>query len=162
MMRNLWSRRTFLASTASPWLMPSFANVTDADEVQRSPTLDIHAHLFGIGDGGTGCRMSRSITDGPAFRYLMAMLKLRVPGRTVDERYEEVLVQQTHQSGLTKAAILGQDAVYDNRGKADWSETLGEFIVRAGLLPIREPSLLGHAEAYAEKDAAFGGGGGSC
>ena len=122
-MRNLWSRRTFLASTASPWLMPSFANVTDADEVQRSPTLDIHAHLFGIGDGGTGCRMSRSITDGPAFRYLMAMLKLRVPGRTVDERYEEVLVQQTHQSGLTKAAILGQDAVYDNRGKADWKRT---------------------------------------
>ena len=42
------------------------------------------------------------------------------------------------------------------------SEAFGEFVVRAGLLLIREPGLFGHAEADAEKDAAFGGRGVSC
>ena len=41
----------------------------------------------------------------------------------------------------------------------------GKFVVGAGLFPIREPGLLGHAKSDAEEDAALGrrgrrGGGG--
>jgi uncharacterized protein len=85
--------------------------------------LDIHVHLFGIGEGGTGCRMSRAITDGLLFRGLVFALGLRVPGTTLDERYEQVLARQLRESGLNVAAIVGQDAVYDHRGQPDWGRT---------------------------------------
>ena len=41
-------------------------------------------------------------------------------------------------------------------------EPLREFVVAAGAGLIRKPSLFGHTESNAEKDAAFGGDGGSC
>ena len=85
--------------------------------------LDIHVHLFGIGEGGTGCRMAKSITNGLQFRFLVEVLHLRDHGKTLDEGYERVLVGQIKGSGLSRAAILGQDAVYDGRGKANWDRT---------------------------------------
>ena len=123
-MSNVHDRRSFLAGVlASPWLASAFMKSACADEIRQRPILDIHAHLFGLGDAGTGCRISEAITDGAAFRYLMATLCLRVPGKTVDERYEEVLVEQVKGSCLTKAAVLGQDAVYDRHGNVDWDRT---------------------------------------
>jgi uncharacterized protein len=87
------------------------------------PLLDIHVHLFGVGEGGTGCRMSDKIKGGFQFRVLVSALRLREQGKTLDERYELVLAEQVKQSGLTKAAILGQDAVYDRHGQPDWDRT---------------------------------------
>src|SRR5262245_32251294 len=83
-----------------------------------APLLDIHVHLFGVGEGGTGCRMEKSITDTWLFRGLVFALGLRKKGKKLDEEYERVLTEHVKQSGL-HAAILGQDAVYDRRGKAD-------------------------------------------
>lgn len=123
-MNSVHDRRSFLAGVlASPWLASTFMKSASSEEIRQRPTFDIHTHLFGVGDADTGCRVSEAITDGPAFRYLMEVLDLRVPGKTVDERYEEVLVEQVKASGLTKAAILGQDAVYDGDGKANWDRT---------------------------------------
>lgn len=123
-MDHVQNRRRFLAGAlASPWLASAFMKAASAEEARRRPTLDIHAHLFGVGDAGTGCRMSETITDGLAFRYLTAMLQLRVPGKTLDERYEEVLAEHLMTSGLTRAAVLGQDAVYDRHGEVDWDRT---------------------------------------
>jgi hypothetical protein len=85
--------------------------------------LDIHVHLFGIGEGGTGCRMSDKIKGGFQFKFLVSALQLREKGKTLDERYEQVLAEQVKQSGLSKAAILGQDAVYDRHGQPDWDRT---------------------------------------
>src|SRR5262245_33546619 len=76
-------------------------------------TLDIHVHLFGVGDNGSGCRLAKSITDGLQFQYLTFALGLKEKAKTLDEAYEVALVEQVKGSGLTKAAILGQDAVYD-------------------------------------------------
>ncbi|MFO0845791.1 MAG: amidohydrolase family protein [Gemmataceae bacterium] len=84
--------------------------------------LDLHVHLFGLGDGGTGCRMSKAITTSWVFLGLVAALGLRKRGKTVDEEYERALVEHVEGSGLTAAAVLGQDAVY-TRGKADWDKT---------------------------------------
>jgi uncharacterized protein len=123
-MSSTSDRRRFLVSTfTAPWLASRAAGATVAEVRAREPTLDIHVHLFGIGEGGTGCRMSKSITDGLQFQFLVLALRLREKGKTLDERYEQVLVAQVQGSGLSKAAILGQDAVYDRQGKPEWDRT---------------------------------------
>ena len=88
-----------------------------------TPILDIHVHLFGVGEGGTGCRIARSITSGLQFQFLVWALGLREAGRTLDASYERVLARELNESGLDGAAILGQDAVYDRRGQPDWERT---------------------------------------
>lgn len=123
-MQRALDRRSFLVGAlTSPWLVSGWQAAKSADDCVPKPTLDIHVHLFGIGEGDTGCRIAESITDGLQFRYLTAMLRLRVAGKTLDERYEEVLAEQVKGSGLTKSAILGQDAVYDREGQPDWGRT---------------------------------------
>ena len=123
-MTNVLDRRSFLVGAlTSPWLASQLVVATGAAACVPPPTLDIHVHLFGVGEGGTGCRIAESITDGLQFRYLMTLLRLRVAGKTLDERYEEVLSEQVKSSGLSKAAILGQDAVYDRNGQPDWNRT---------------------------------------
>jgi predicted TIM-barrel fold metal-dependent hydrolase len=124
MMCRAQNRRSFIAGAlASPWWASSIMKPAYSEEAPQRPALDIHVHLFGVGDASTGCRMSKTITDGRAFNYLMQMLQLRVPGKAIDQRYEEVLVKHLNESGLTRAAILGQDAVYDRNGKVGWERT---------------------------------------
>jgi hypothetical protein len=67
--------------------------------------------------------MAKSITNGLQFRILVEVLRLRQKGKTLDEGYERVLAEQVKESGLSKAAILGQDAIYDRHGKASWDRT---------------------------------------
>lgn len=123
-MTNVLNRRSFLAGALStPWLANQLIVATGTSACEPPSTLDIHVHLFGVGDGGTGCRIAKPIREGLQFRYLMALLRLQEPGKTIDERYEEVLAEQVQGSGLSKAAILGQDAVYDGNGRPDWART---------------------------------------
>lgn len=123
-MNGALDRRSFLVGAlTTPWLAGRWAVTTAAETPPHQPMLDLHVHLFGVGEGGTGCRMSDSITEGMLFRSLVGLLGLRVPGKTLDERYEEKLVEDLKSSGLTKAAIVGQDAVYDRHGQPDWDRT---------------------------------------
>src|SRR5436190_13099378 len=119
-MNHMLDRRSFLASSFLAPLLSKFATATTNEFSPAGPTLDIHVHLFGVGEGGTGCRLSKTITDGLQFRFLVEVLRLRDKAKTLDEGYERVLTEQLKESGLTKAAILGQDAVYDREGKPDW------------------------------------------
>ncbi len=114
---GLPDRRGFLAGSAGLLAAASLG------AAEAKPTLDLHVHLFGIGDAGSGCRLAKSITDGLQFRALTFALGLKERAKTLDEGYEAALVEQVKESGLTKAAILGQDAVYDAKGKADWGRT---------------------------------------
>jgi uncharacterized protein len=84
--------------------------------------LDIHVHLFGVGEGRTGCRMAKSVTNSWTFRLLVSTLGLRKRNKPLDVEYERVLVEHLEGSGMTRSAILGQDAVY-RRGKPDWDRT---------------------------------------
>ncbi len=118
------NRRSFLMSALStPLLASQLTQTNSVFACEPPPTLDIHVHLFGVGDGGTGCRITKSITEGFQFRYLLSLLRLQVPNKSIDERYEEVLVEQVQGSGLSKVALLGQDAVYDGNGRPDWDRT---------------------------------------
>lgn len=121
-MTDTRDRRQFLlhaVATTGMAALPTLAHTVDKQPV----TLDLHVHLFGVGDGGTGCRLAKSITEGLQFRILEQMLGLRKLGKTLDEGYEKVLAQHVKESGITKAAILGQDAVYDRHGQPDWNRT---------------------------------------
>jgi len=115
------NRRRFLYCAATSPLLSKFTY--GVNERRSKPTLDLHVHLFGIGDNSTGCRMAKSITEGLQFRILRQALGLNKTETTLDQEYERVLVEQVKGSGVTKAAILGQDAVYDRHGKPDWNRT---------------------------------------
>jgi hypothetical protein len=80
-------RRSFLAAAlATPYLANPLLKIAAAEEPTQPPPLDLHVHLFGIDTATTGCRMSEAITRGFAFLALSHLLKLRVPGKTLDER----------------------------------------------------------------------------
>jgi hypothetical protein len=119
------SRRGFLAgAVASPWLLDQATGAERESKKQRSsggPTLDLHVHLFGLGDSGSGCRIARKITEGRLFKSMAP--KLLRQAKTLDEGYVLALASQLKGSGLDKALILAQDAVYDRNGKPDWEKT---------------------------------------
>ena len=56
------------------------------------------------------------------FKLLAAQLRLGERAKTIDEGYVLALAEQVETSGLDKAVILAQDAVYDQRGKPDWEQ----------------------------------------
>jgi uncharacterized protein len=85
--------------------------------------IDIHSHLFGIGDSGSGCRISAAKTKGLQFRFLVRNLRLRGRAETLDESYVLALAEQIRGSRLDRAVVLAQDAVYDERGRPDWRRT---------------------------------------
>lgn len=120
------SRRRFLTVAGSCYCLATRgaqAQVPAAKVPKRAGTLDIHVHLLGVGDGGSRCRMDPAITDTTPFRTLKQLLGIPQKGETLDAGYERVLVQHVTASTLAKAAILGQDAVYDGRGAVDWPQT---------------------------------------
>ncbi len=123
-MTTVLNRRSFLAGVlGTPWLANQLVEANTASACEPPPTLDIHVHLFGVGEGGTGCRIAKPVRESSVFRDLVDLLRLVEPGKTIDERYEEVLTEHVRGSGLSKVAILGQDAVYDGNGRPDWART---------------------------------------
>ncbi len=112
---TLLNRRDWLSSLAA-WPL-------DAVGQTLPPTLDLHVHLFGTGDSGSGCRLSDIVQNGFQFRALTIALNIRAKGATLDEGYSNVLADHVKNSGLTKCAILGQDAVYESNGEPNWART---------------------------------------
>jgi uncharacterized protein len=88
-----------------------------------APLLDIHIHLFGNGDGPSGCRLSPAIAESPNFQVLVKPLRLSERAKTIDESYVLALAEHLQQSGLQQGLILAQDAVYDQHGEPDWGRT---------------------------------------
>ncbi len=117
------NRRQFLAGTlAAPWLARPAADAAAGPPGKLNPTLDIHIHLFGTGDSGSGCRLPKETVEGPLFQAMVEKLRLRQRAKTLDEGYVLALAEQLSRSGLDKGAILAHDAVYTN-GKPDWART---------------------------------------
>jgi hypothetical protein len=121
-MCRLNSRRQFLATAAA--LVASAGQPICADEPNtRKPILDLHVHLVGVGDNGSGCVLSKSIQEGPLFKLLVEKLRVRQKGPTLDEGFVVALAEQVKNSGLDKCLLIAQDAVYDSAGKLDWRRT---------------------------------------
>jgi uncharacterized protein len=116
-------RSALLTLLATPWLARQAAATPPKETPKLRPTLDIHIHLFGIGDNNSGCRLSKEITEKPTFQLLKKMLRLQERAKTLDEGYVLALAEQLQASGLQKGVILAQDAVYGSDGKPDWAKT---------------------------------------
>jgi hypothetical protein len=118
-------RRPFMASSiASSRATTQPGVVSGRGPAQGGKTLDIHVHLFGIGDSGSGCILSKTITEGPLFQLLVKKLRILERGaKTFDEGFVLALAEHLEQSGLNKGVVLAQDAVYDRNGKPDWGKT---------------------------------------
>ena len=117
------NRRRFLAGAlAAPCLVHRV--LAAASELRETAALlDIHIHLFGKGDGPSGCRLSPAITESPNFQVLVKLLRLSERAKTIDEAYVLALAEHLQQSGLQRGLILAQDAVYDQHGEPDWVRT---------------------------------------
>ena len=90
-----------------------FANCNGAkkEPVPILPVIDIHVHLAGIGDGGTGCWMSPAKYNSLVFRLLRGSLGLSGVGQTgnVDRIYLERLEQDLSaaaERGVVDGAVL--------------------------------------------------------
>ena len=114
------SRRSFLAGlglgTAGLTLegMPS--------EDPKVPVYDFHVHLFGVGDGGTGCFLSRKQKEHLTYRFLLKLLGLSENGQ-LDQDYVDELVRQLRSSSISKAVLLSYDGRYDRKGCFDREAT---------------------------------------
>ena len=89
--------------------------------VKQAP-LDFHVHLFGIGDGGTGCRLSEKQRAHWNFRFFLKLLRLQDNGR-MDQDFVSELVRQLRASSTGRAVLLAHDARYDAQGKPDFAST---------------------------------------
>jgi len=117
------SRRSFLAGTLLAPLVPWPGSIRSEEPARPSPILDIHVHLFGTGDGGSGCMLSKTVTDGVLFRSLITTLGVRRRGATIDAGYRAMLSGQVKECGLDRVVVLAHDAVYDSKGRRDDKRT---------------------------------------
>jgi len=121
LMAKLTNRRRFpIGSLARPFAadLPAWP-----EEVKRNNTLDIHVHLAGNGDTGSGCRLSKRVADRMVFKALAKRLRVREYAPTFDEGYVQALAELLRASSLAKGAVMGLDAVYGSNGKPDWTCT---------------------------------------
>ncbi len=118
-------QRRHLVAGRSTTPQPAGPTAATVGEESRkaNPTLDVHIHLFGVGDTASGCRLSKTASDGLLFKWLAKKLQLRKRAKTLDEGYVLALAEQLEKSGLQKGVILAQDAVYDGNGKPNWRKT---------------------------------------
>lgn len=110
----------------------------------RAPRIDLHAHLAGLGAGGSGCRVSPRFRRSLAFRALSRLHRMNGPDRPeADAEWAERLAEHVRGSELDHAVALGFDGVYDERGELD--EERSAMLVPPGwVLEVcrRHPELL--------------------
>lgn len=92
-----------------------------------APVVDFHVHLFGIGDGNTGCRLSQKQRRHINFRYFLKLLNLSENGR-LDQDYVERLAGQVRASSLKQVVLQAWDGRYDQQGKLDWERTTSLYV----------------------------------
>lgn len=137
------TRRQFIGSAiglaTAAWALPRFGTATGIVEPQR-PIVDFHTHLFGIGDGGTGCYLSRSQKQRVTYGFFLRLLNVSENGQ-FDQQYVQRIVGQVQASSLDRAVLLAQDCRYDSEGRPDPANT-SFYVPNDYLFQVaRRPSL---------------------
>lgn len=84
--------------------------------------IDIHIHIGGPGDSGSGCRMSHEFIYSPSFAAMLISLKV-TPLDIKDEKIREIILNAVNTSEkIDCAVLLALDSVYRN-GKCIESES---------------------------------------
>jgi predicted TIM-barrel fold metal-dependent hydrolase len=86
------------------------------------PIIDFHVHLFGVGDGGSGCYVHLSGKQRLTYLFFTRLMRLADNGR-MDEDYVQRLVAMLRNSSVSKAVLLAQDSRYDAAGRPDPENT---------------------------------------
>ena len=106
------SRRSFLGGLGLA--TAGFVLPDSSPPDPQGPVYDFHVHLFGVGDGGTGCFISDKQNSHWTYKFFLKLLGLR-EGR-MDQDYVDVLVRQLRASSISKAVLLAYDGRYDDKG----------------------------------------------
>ena len=88
-----------------------------AGEEKKGKTLDIHVHLVGNGDAGSGCRISKRFADRVVFKVLMRRMRVWERAPTFDEGYVSALAELLRDSSLDKAAVMAEGFEYRGIGR---------------------------------------------
>jgi predicted TIM-barrel fold metal-dependent hydrolase len=86
------------------------------------PVYDFHVHLFGIGDGDTGCYFSREQRAHWNYPFFLKLLNISENGR-LDQDYVKELIRQLRESSSSRAVLLSYDGRYDAQGRFDRAAT---------------------------------------
>lgn len=125
----------------------------------KTPRIDVHVHLAGIGTDDSGCWVSPAFSRRATFRLLQWKYGMRGDAlRTADADWVRGVADRVRDSELTHAVVLGFDGVYDAAGRLD--ERLSQMVVpprwvfdacrrHPGLLP--GPSINPHRADAAER-----------
>lgn len=118
---TLLTRRTFGAACVAAGMAACTSRATPATAIApsqpppRAPRADLHVHLFGSGDGGSGCRLSPRIRRGATFALLARTLR---PGPDrLDRAFQARMLADAATSGLDTVALVVPDGVYDAQGR---------------------------------------------
>jgi predicted TIM-barrel fold metal-dependent hydrolase len=84
-----------------------------------APRFDVHAHLAGIGTGGSGCRVSPAFRRSLTFRALSRLHGMRADAPDADAVWAARLAERVRASEVDYAVALGFDGVYDRDGAPD-------------------------------------------
>lgn len=88
----------------------------------QNPVVDFHVHLFGAGDGGTGCALSPRQRQHWNYPFFLKLMGLSENGR-LDQDYKAEMLRQIRLSSVRRAVLLAQDARYDAQGRPDLAAT---------------------------------------
>ena len=120
------TRRRFLAAAggaltagAAAWPRPVLAS-------PRGSVVDLHTHLFGVGDGNTGCAISPVQKRHWNYRMFLKLLDLE-EGR-MDEQYVERLLQHVRGSSVDKVVLQAWDGRVDEQGRLDLERTTSIYV----------------------------------
>lgn len=83
--------------------------------------IDVHAHLVGVGSGGSGCWISPGFRRRPVIRLLRWWYAVKDdgPDGSIDQDWAAGLADRVAASELDRAVALGFDGVYGANGELD-------------------------------------------
>jgi predicted TIM-barrel fold metal-dependent hydrolase len=140
------TRRQFIYALSGTALASTVTHgLATPSETLPAPTLtviDFHVHLFGTGDGKTGCWLSEKQKHHLNYHYFLRLLGLKNNGH-MDEDYVQSLVTQLKASSVQKAVLQAWDCRYDEKGEPDWERTTSVFVPNDYMLKVvqRYPEL---------------------
>lgn len=114
---------------------PAAAPSSPSVPVVPDGMIDFHVHLFGVGDGKTGCRFSPVQRRHPNYRYLLNLLGLSENGR-MDQDYVDRLVATVRGSEVKRALVQAWDCRYDDQGRPDWERTTSLYVPNEYLFEV--------------------------
>ena len=106
--------------------------------------IDIHVHVVGTGDSGSGCVMSREFASGATYAAMLDSLDI-LSSEASDLMIEELLLGAVNSSEkVERSVLLAMHGVYKNSRLVGAVEGIGNFpMPPVGYPPLTENQIKG-------------------